>query len=241
MEIPNKVIIVTGASSGVGLVAARLLYRKGAKLALVGQNKAKLLELADELKGSIAISADLRQEQEGRDMVQTVARELGRVDVLINNAGKGYQANVEAMDTKELREIYDLNVFTPLVLMQEVIPMMRESQRGAIINISSGTVFMTTPGISGYSSSKRALTGLSLAASEELMKDNIKVTTIYPYITDTNFFKNVVGTTNGQAPSRPGMPPADSPEFIAELIAGAIESGEVEIVAHDWMKERKPA
>lgn len=117
---------------------------------------------------------------------------------------------------------------------------MRKQRAGVIINISSGTALMYLPNMSAYSSLKRALSGLSLTAKEELNRDNIKVSVVYPYITKTDFEKNTLresGTSEEFNDSN--LPQGDSPEYVAERILEAIESGKAEIFAHDWMKDRK--
>ena len=126
-------------------------------------------------------------------MVSRAMEHFGRIDILVNNAGQGYDAPVEKTEIPTFRYIYDLNVIGPLVAMQQVIPIMREQGGGTIINISSGTALMNLPGMSPYSSSKRALAGISLAAREELQADNIVVSVVYPYITRTGFRRTLSG------------------------------------------------
>lgn len=161
MTVKNRVAIVTGASSGIGLATSKLLTNRGAKVALVA--------------------------------------------------------------------------------IQCVIPYMQKQGDGVIINISSGTSLMALTNMGAYSSLKRALNGLSLTAREELAKDNISVSVVYPYITLTNFDKNMMEEKSFI--EMPGedkdLPPPDKAEYIAEKILQGIETGEAEIFAHDWMKELK--
>ena len=124
--------------------------------------------------------------------------------------------------------------------MQEVIPIMRRQSGGMIVNVSSGTSFMDIPNIGAYSSLKRALNGLSLTAREELKKDNIIVSLVYPYMTQTNFGKNVIGKPRADDwQDDETLLKADKPEHIANKILEVVESGEAEIWAHDWMKKIK--
>lgn len=139
MEIKDKVIVVTGASSGIGEAAARLLAGKGAKLALVARSSEKIEKLAEESAGAFAIKADMSKIDEAREMIRKAHDRFGRIDVLINNAGQGYGAPVEKIDIGKYRYLFDLNVLGPLVAMQTVIPIMRRQGGGTIINISSGT------------------------------------------------------------------------------------------------------
>ena len=160
------------------------------------------------------------------------------VDILINNAGQGYDAPVEKTDIDIFRYIFDLEVIGPLVAIQQVIPIMRKQGGGAIINISSGTALMYLPNMSAYSASKRALAGISLTASKELKKDNILVSVVYPYITLTEFEKNTIKAPGDNRKQNGNSPfPPDSAEYVAQKILEGIESGEAEIFAHDWMKK----
>ncbi len=110
----------------------------------------------------------MRVEEDVRAMVARVAEHYGRIDILVNCAGRGYDAPVEHTDIETFREIFQLDVVGPLVAMQAVIPIMRRQGGGTIVNVSSGTSLMNLPNMSPYSSLKRALNALSLAAREEL-------------------------------------------------------------------------
>jgi short-subunit dehydrogenase len=238
MDVKNKIAIVTGASSGIGLATARLLTERGAKLALISRSKEKLEALSKELPESIAIPADMTKPNEIKRMVEQTMDHFGRIDILVNNAGQGYYATLEKTDLDIFLYIFDLNLKGPLIAMQQVVPIMRRQGQGAIINISSGTALMSLPNLGVYSSSKRALAGLSLTAREELKRDNIVVGVVYPYITLTNFGKNTIKDPQGEDRQPGNSPtPADTAEYIAQKILEGIENGEAEIFAHDWMKK----
>ena len=239
MDVQNKVVIVTGASSGIGYATAKLLGEKGAKLALVSRSKQKLEQLSKELPDSVAIPADMTKPDEIKEMVKHTEAHFQRIDVLINCAGQGYDAPVEKTDLSIFQHIFDLDVVGPLVAMQQVIPVMRRQGGGAIMNVSSGTALMYLPNNGAYSAMKRALANISLTAREELKQEGIVVSVVYPYVTLTDFEKNTI-----KAPSLPqGEPeegelpfPADTVEYVAQKIVEGLESGEPEIFAHDWMK-----
>jgi len=241
MNITGKIAVVTGASSGIGLATARLLTQKGARVALVAQTQSELDALAKDMPDSLPIAADLRQEKEVRNMIKKVLDHYdGKIDILVNNAGRNYASTVEKIETDKIREIFELNILTPVALMQEVTPIMRKEGGGVIVNISSGTILMQPfPGMATYVASKHALATFSLVTREELKKDNIVVSVVYPYITATNFYKDTLNAgTNTDIPQGNGkIPPADTPEHVANIILHAIESGEAEVYAHDWMKQ----
>jgi len=239
MDIKNKVVIVTGASSGIGYATAKLLSEKGAKLALVARSKKKLEQLSRKLRDSVAVPADMTKPDEIKGMVKRTEAHFGRIDALVNCAGQGYDAPVERTDPDVFQHIFDLDVVGPLVAMQQVIPIMRHQGGGAIINVSSGTALMYLPNNGAYSAMKRALASISLTAREELKSDGIAVSVVYPYVTLTNFEKNTIKDPSLPQEEFEGtLPfPADTADYMAQRIVEGVESGEPEIFAHDWMKK----
>lgn len=238
MEVNDKVAIVTGASSGIGSATAKLLGKKGAKVALVARSKEKLLEISSKIPDSFVVVADMTVEKDIKEMVGEVIKHYGRVDILINNAGRGYRSNIEGIDSKKFHELFDLIVSGPLIAMQCVIPQMKKQGGGAIVNISSRTSSMYIPNLAAYSSLKRALNGISLTAREELKKDNIVVSVVYPYFTNTNFPNSTM--TNDAIPNPqfltyhgPSYQEGDPPELVAEKILEIIKSGDAEITLHE--------
>ena len=236
MQINDRVFIVTGASSGIGLATATALSDRGAKVALLARSSDALKELAQKLPGSLPVTADMTQYDRVREAIGAVHRHYGRIDGLVNNAGRSYAASVEEIDPALFDEIFHLNVLGPIVAMQAVIPLMRAQGGGSIVNINSGTAFMTIPQYSVYSSSKRALLGFSLTARAEVEKDHIVVSEVYPFITATNFGKNRMGNPAGGGPAS-SYAEGDTPEFVAGLIVRAIEEGQAQYFANDRLRE----
>ena len=156
MQIKDHVFLVTGASSGIGLSTAAALAERGAKVALLARSREVLGELSARLPGSFPIVADMTDFAGVRQAVQKVYQHYGRLDGLINNAGRSYAAAVEEIEPELFDEIFHLNVLGPIMAMQAVIPIMRAQGAGTIVNVNSGTAFMTIPQYSVYSASKRA-------------------------------------------------------------------------------------
>jgi NADP-dependent 3-hydroxy acid dehydrogenase YdfG len=130
MKIKDSVVIVTGASSGIGLETARLLSEQGAHVVLAARSKEKLEQLAGEMPNSVAIPTDMRKLNDITKLVTQTESLFGRVDILVNNAGQGLRAPIEAISLDAYRDIMELNVFSVLEAMQAVIPIMRTQGGG---------------------------------------------------------------------------------------------------------------
>ena len=235
MQIQDRVFIVTGASSGIGLSTAVALAERGGRVALLARSADALRKLSQRLPGTLPVTADMTRFDDVRRAVRAVREHYGRIDGLINNAGRSYGASIEEIDPVLFDEIFHLNVLGPIVAMQAVIPTMRSQGGGSIVNINSGTAFMTIPQYSVYSASKRALLGFSLTARAELEKDRIVVSEIYPFVTDTNFGQNRMGKPAGGGPSA-NYAEGDKPEFVASLVLQAIEEGHAQYFANDRLR-----
>jgi short-subunit dehydrogenase len=236
MQIKDHVFIVTGASSGIGLSTAIALSDRGGKVALFARSSDALQKLAKQLAGSLPVTVDMTEFDRVREAIRAVHQHYGRVDVLVNNAGRSYAASIEEIEPALFDEIFHLNVLGPIVAMQAVIPVMRAQGGGSIVNINSGTAFMTIPQYSVYSASKRALLGFSLTARAELEEQRIVVSEIYPFITATNFGKNRMGNPAGGGPAST-YADGDKPEFVANLVLQAIEEGQAQYFANDRLRK----
>jgi NAD(P)-dependent dehydrogenase (short-subunit alcohol dehydrogenase family) len=245
MNVRDRVALVTGASSGIGLATARLLSAKGARVALAARSKDTLDAISQEIPGSLPVPCDVTDPAQVTAMVRLAEERFGRIDILVNSAGQGYDATIEETDLAQFQRLFDLYLAGPLVAMQAVIPAMRRRGEGAIVNIASGSALMHLPGMGAYAAVKAALAHLSLTAREELKDDGITVSVVYPYVTLTNFDRNTITEGGGgEEPvgEQPGgsfdyLPhPPDTPEFLAGKIVEGIERGAAEIIPHEWMK-----
>jgi short-subunit dehydrogenase len=240
MNIHNKVVIITGASMGIGLAAAKLLAGKGAKIVLAARSQESIEKCAAELPDAFAITTDMTDMNAIENMIEKTQEKYGRIDVLINNAGQGIYGAIENVDVEKYRQIFELNVVGPLYAMQHVIPIMKKQGGGSIINISSMVSKAAYPHLGAYASTKYALNAISLTARTELAASNIIVSLVHPTLTLTDFGKNAVKTDavaeGMQSRNRPNMPTADTAEYIAERILLTIETGRAEMYAHDEME-----
>lgn len=206
-----------------------MLAERGARVALVARSEDRLRELASSLPGSLALPTDMSDPDDVREMVAKVHAQYGRVDVLVNNAGRGMGGTVETFDLDAFRAAFELNVVGAAVAMQAAIPLMRFQGGGNIVNVSSGTTKMTIPGVGPYAATKSMLDKLSATARIELARDGIVVSLVHPYITATDFFANAAG--GGHRGSGTVPEGADTPEYAAGLILEAIRTGAAEVVA----------
>lgn len=229
MEIKDKVIVLTGASSGIGLATAKHLASQGAKLVLASRDSDKLQALTKSLPGSIPVPTDVTKSDEAKRLIDTTIEKFNRIDILINCAAQAMAKPVEHINLDEYRKVLELNVIAPLNLMQLVIPRMRKQGGGTILNISSQASLKYIPYIAGYASTKYALNNLSLTAREELEKDNIVVSIIRPGIVDTDFGKHTPSPEPDalrHAQDGKLLPHVISPETVAEKISELIQSGD---------------
>src|SRR5436305_8989718 len=186
--IKGKVIIVTGASSGIGRSTALALGREHARLVLVARRENRLKELEKEIGGdTLLLTLDLREKAQVEQMIRLTVEQYGRIDVLINNAGFGFQGSVENTPPQVVREIFDLNFDAALLACQLAVPIMRKQGGGHIINVSSIVGRRAIPLSGIYCATKFALNGISEALRIELKDSNIDVSIVSPAATKTEF------------------------------------------------------
>ncbi len=229
MEIRDKVAVVTGASAGIGAATVMELAREGAKLVLAARSADTLkrieAKLAEEGHEAIAVPTDMRDPLQIASMVQTAKKRFGRIDILINNAGQAAAGMVADVALADFKQITELNVYGPLLAMQAVIPVMKEGGSGVIVNISSMVSKLHIPGLGAYAATKAALNLLSETARHELESAGIKVITMFPRTTATDFGRNSIGNRSlrqHQRSQAASSVQVDLPEAVAQKIVEAI-------------------
>src|SRR5579859_4935605 len=233
MDIRDSVVIVTGASAGLGEAIARLFSSHGAKVALAARSAEKLNTIASELVDSFAIPVDLSDATSITQMIAAVYERYGRIDVLINNAAQGMHGFLEHVEVTQYRKLMDLNLYGPFLAMQAVIPIMRNQGRGVIINVSAPLARMPfIPSLGAYGSTKAALTVITLTARAELAADNIHVGVVYPGMMATDMNRHLLPASTvqpvavaweagGELP--PGAPRRETPDVVAGEILLAVQ------------------
>ncbi len=230
MNIKDAVIMITGASSGIGAATARAAVQSGAQVVLIARRKERIDALAQTLGNALAIACDVTRYDEIHNAVQTTLSHFGRIDALINNAGQGLHGTIDVIDSEDYKALLDLNLIAPLMMMQAVCPAMRQQGRGSIINVSSGATLATYPGSAAYTSAKAGLNMLSRVARLELASAGITVSTFYPFVTATEFYQSVKsGHEQAIAQEKETATFAHSSEKVADSLLMLLESGEAEL------------
>jgi len=184
-SLNRKTALVTGASSGIGAATAKALARAGVSVALVARRADRLAALAREVEAlggnAHVLEHDLLADGAPQAIVEKTVASLGRLDIVVNNAGIVDVAPTENADLDRFARMVDLNTLVPMRVAQAAIPHLRRAGGGDIVNLSSTSGLFTAPGVGGYSASKHGLEAFSEALRREVTKaDRIRVTVIEP-------------------------------------------------------------
>jgi short-subunit dehydrogenase len=189
-SLQGKVVIITGASQGIGAHLAAVLRKRGANLSLIARNEAKLAAVAT--TQDLAISGDITQDSVRSALIAKTADRWGRIDVLINNAGRGSYYSASSTPLDEARAVFEVNFFAPVALAQLAIPYLRQT-RGVVVNVSSIAGQISLPWLPIYSASKFALAAITSAQRTELKRDGVHVMGVFPGYVDTDFQDHAPG------------------------------------------------
>jgi short-subunit dehydrogenase len=197
MDIRGKVVIVTGASSGIGEATAREFAREGAKVTLAARRIDRLEALAQEIAvmGSgaetLVVRADLSKLEDIQTIVAETTEKFHRIDVLVNNAGFGRLDWLEKLDpVKDIQAQFDINVMGVVQMTRQTLPVMIKQRSGHIINMCSMAGLVATPTYTVYAACKHAVHGFSEALRREIKPWGIEVSMIYPGGVTTEFSKH---------------------------------------------------
>lgn len=222
MRIADSIVLITGASEGIGAACVHEFRRRGAKIALVARNRAALEKIAQ--PGDLIIAADLLEPSSRQTVVQQTIDRFGRIDILINNAGVGLSAPAWRADLNDVRRMFELNFFAALELSQHAARDMRSRRNGMIVNIGSVAGKITMPWFTLYSSSKFALGAMTNGMRMELKSSGIGTMLVCPGFVRTEFHKHVLGGPPPGALKR-GRPAEVTAEQVAQATADGVERG----------------
>jgi short-subunit dehydrogenase len=195
MQLTGKVVVVTGASMGIGEAIAMIFADHGANVVLLSRDAARAESARariGHLDRAIALPCDVRHGEDIDRVLALTLHHFQRIDIWINNAGHGLLDSVAQMEMAAFRELFETNFFGAVAGMKAVIPIMRQQGGGTIINISSVAGHIPLPFHAAYSASKFALNAIGKAARVELKSDNIHVLTVCPGYVRTAFGANAV-------------------------------------------------
>ena len=197
-EVSNPVWFITGCSTGFGRELAKLALDRGWPTVVTARDKARVADLAQGRDNVLALDLDVTDSGQVHAAAKAAEERFGRIDVLVNNAGYGYQAAIEEGEEDEIRAMFDANVFGLFAMTRAVLPGMRARRSGHIINITSMAGFMGLPGSGYYAATKHAVEGFSDSLRLEVAPLGIKVIGVEPGPFRTDW----AGRSLKQTPSR---------------------------------------
>lgn len=226
VALRDKVVIVTGASSGIGKTAARAFAREDARVVLVARRAEPLREVAAELETcaspALIVPTDVTCDDQLHALVETVLRAFGRIDVLVNNAGLACGGYHQDIDPARLRRLVATNVYAPMRLAQLVLPVMLRQRSGHIVNISSMAGYIPAPGQAAYCATRAALLSFSAALRRETAGTGVHVCAVMPTFVTTPMTRAVSERAVRASGALWPVERFDPPEVVAAAIVDAV-------------------
>ncbi len=221
MEYGDKYICITGGSAGIGKSLLQELVNRGAgHFAIIARREETLNALRAEFPdvSFLLITADLGNPAEVSRAAEDIRREWGKLDILINNAGVVSAALLDEMNDEDIVGQIGINLTGLILMTKKCLPMLKESEEGAIVNVSSGLGFIARPFYNVYAVTKAGVRHFSEAMRRELKDYPIHVMTIYPTATDTPMMKNATVSN------------MDNPDDVARVSIDGLTSGEIDVI-----------
>ncbi len=220
-QLRDTVVVITGASRGIGAAAARLFAKERAKVVICGRDRKRLNEVGNSLglpKSDYAmVAADVGKASGMKKIVSAACQKFGRIDIFVNNAGVGVRRAIDQTSERDFVQTFDTNVKAVFHSFRELIPRMRRQGGGQIISISSMASKQGAPHLAVYCASKAAVTVLSEAVAGEVRNDNIKVSVLMPGSTDTGFMTHLGRDHKPSSKDKPRLTVGDVAEAILFL------------------------
>ena len=245
MDFKNKVVLITGASSGIGKETAIQFAKLGANIVLAARRKEKLEQVENELKKfnviTLVCQCDVSKKEQVEQLSKTVLEKFDSIDVLVNNAGFAIYGSVSDLSIDEIQSQMETNYFGMIYCVKNFMPTMLKQKSGHIVNVASVAASFGLPGIASYCASKHAMLGFSEGLKHELKGTGVGITVVSPIMVRTDFFDH---------PSFEKMPKYSptslSSKTVAKAIIKAAKSKRLEIIVPSvvrgavWMKHTFP-
>jgi len=255
--LENSVAVITGASSGIGAAAARLLGSRGVSVVIAARRRKLLESVADGVKQSggraLPVQCDITIRPDAEELIHRAVKEFGRIDILINNAGRGHLSDVEDTTDDMIRHMFELNVFPLWYTTRPTLDYMKRQGSGHILNVASIAGKVGFPFNSAYVAAKHAVAGFTYALRTELLGTNIHASVVYPGSVRTDWadategapmkplfsesgpiIKRIVAERGLALPKIEGVIP---PERVAEAILGCIQDPAADVYTHEGSRE----
>ena len=245
MNFKDKVVVITGASSGIGEASAIKFAKKNAKIVLVARRKEKLLQVQKEISkytdSVLVCQCDVSNKSQVKEMSDAVLDEFGRIDILVNNAGFVIYGSVLELSIEEIESQMETNYFGMIYCTKSFLPHMIEQGTGHIVNVASVGASFSVPGVASYCATKFAMLGFSEGLKHELSGTGVDVTVVSPIGVNTPLFDH----PSFENFTRPTMITL-SAETVANAVLKAANSSRLEIVVPSvarigiWAKQNFP-
>ena len=207
MRLNNKIAIITGGASGIGLACARLFTQEGARVAIFGRRQDRLDQAQKEIGDAVlAVQGDITSEQDVKRLVDSTLKELGKVDILVNNAGTFTGGPLHETDSGEWDRVFNINMTGVFQLTRQVLPHMIEQGSGSIIHISSILGMIAVPQTAAYNASKGALNQFSKSIAVEYGAQGIRSNALCPGMIETEMTEELRQDTALMAEFLKGYP-----------------------------------
>ena len=199
LALRDRVCVVTGSTGGIGLETARILVGEGAQVAVCGRDEDRVERARDEIGAALGVVSDLRNPAGPGALMEEAERTLGPVQILVNNVGEAYQIGFEELSERQWEDMWQLNVMSYVRAIRAVLPSMRASGEGAIVNVSSTAGKRPSTGMPSYSVTKAAVLSLSRLVADLYAKDGIRCNAVTPGPTATEAWLGDGGLADQQA------------------------------------------
>ena len=245
MDFKNKVVLITGASSGIGKQTAIEFAKLGSNIILVARRKNKLEQVENELKqfnvNTLVCACDVSKKDQVEELSKIVLQKFNSIDILVNNAGFAIYGSVSDLSIDEIESQMETNYFGMIYCVKNFLPLMLEKKSGHIVNVASVAASFGLPGIASYCASKFAMLGFSEGLKHELSGTGVGITVVSPIMVKTDFFDH---------PSFEKMPKYSptslNSKTVAKAIVKASNSSRLEIITPSivriavWLKHTFP-